>query len=471
MNITQKGIVLVLFPLVLQLVVVCFLLQQLHMFNEARLQEMQAKRAVAMALELGFFSASSGGALYMSLTMPTPNKEFLSLYRDGRKMEEDKNNELRPIVKKRFPHDRLLKVFEKRYAENCQMQDEFIAELSSGSENRIPALLRYGTRFFAQMLRALDDVDRMSTSYSQEADKQSNVVAELWANEKLIIWGGIAASIVLTVIMSQFFSRSVTRRIALVKSNTQLLAAGKPLSPAIKGTDEISRLDFFFHEMADRLAAAAQFKRDFYAMISHDLRNPLASIKMILEMVSMGTFGELEGSGEESIENGLVDLDQVLALINDILDLEKLEAGQMPLVLEQVDLPELLRKAVRTVEVLNPAYSCKASSSEGNMILPADRERLERALVAFLAGACAQAEDGAVSALLEPCDCVMRTRITFKVASMSPASSSSAIGLRLGRMVVELHGGEVVLLESEDGGRCIELRLPERGSANAAAST
>jgi signal transduction histidine kinase len=495
-NITQKGIVLVLVPLTLQLAVVCFLLQQLHVFNQARLRELQAKRAAALALEIGFLGGTMGGAVYMYALMG--HQEFLDTYRAGAQLQATKLRELEPIVAKRFPGDRLLPAFEQRLAEAAGLNEAFISEVAGGPSNRIPAMLRYATRFFAQMLHSMDDVDRMSSTFNEAAARQSALVAPLWEREKMIIWGGIAASVVLTVLMSLFFARGVTGRIELVKANTRLLAEGKPLAASLGGKDEVSQLDFFFHDMADRLGAAAQFKRDFYAMISHDLRNPLASVKMLLEMLGMGAYGQLEDPAQESVETALAGLDELLSLINDILDLEKLDAGQMPLVLDTVEFPEVLTETLELLAAKEPGSSGQIVWSCPALKISADRDRLKRALLAFLASAAALSKKQTVSVTVESDGSLLKININFRpdrknsllsvpaglagaagridlpgrlfasgeatgAASAVSGSASAEIGLRLGKMVVELHGGNLNLQEdAANSASCLTVSLPVR---------
>lgn len=84
------------------------------------------------------------------------------------------------------------------------------------------------------------------------------------------------------------------------------------------------------HDISDR-KAIERLKQDFINMISHDLKTPLTAIRLTLEMVSQGVYGELNEKGEHRIGVAQDSTNRLLDLINQLLQLEKLEAGQMEL--------------------------------------------------------------------------------------------------------------------------------------------
>jgi len=97
-----------------------------------------------------------------------------------------------------------------------------------------------------------------------------------------------------------------------------------------------------------------QMRRDFVAMISHDLRTPLSSIQMILSMTQEEATARqsLSGEGLEGLTIAQNSCSRLLALVNNLLDLEKLESGQFELLARQDTLYRSLREAVGSIEVL-----------------------------------------------------------------------------------------------------------------------
>jgi PAS domain S-box-containing protein len=77
-----------------------------------------------------------------------------------------------------------------------------------------------------------------------------------------------------------------------------------------------------------------RMKRDFVAMISHDLRTPLTSIQMVLSLIAAEAYGQINDNGHEKLEAAEGNVDRLIGLVNGLLDLEKMESGKLELVRE-----------------------------------------------------------------------------------------------------------------------------------------
>ena len=103
-------------------------------------------------------------------------------------------------------------------------------------------------------------------------------------------------------------------------------------------------------EVANReLAAASQHKSEFLANMSHELRTPLNAIIGFSEVLSERMFGELNEKQDEYLKDIHASGQHLLSLINDILDLSKIEAGRMELELTDFDLPQAIDNALTLV--------------------------------------------------------------------------------------------------------------------------
>src|SRR5256714_1218777 len=110
-----------------------------------------------------------------------------------------------------------------------------------------------------------------------------------------------------------------------------------------------------FREIADkseRLALASQHKSQFLANMSHELRTPLNAILGYAELLIDGIYGQLPERPREVLERIQNNGKHLLALINDVLDLAKIEAGQLTLTLEDYNLPEVVHSVVTATEPL-----------------------------------------------------------------------------------------------------------------------
>jgi two-component system NtrC family sensor kinase len=246
-----------------------------------------------------------------------------------------------------------------------------------------------------------------------------------------------------------------------------------------------------FDEIQDKsrqLAEASQHKSQFLANMSHELRTPLNAIIGVSEMLR---------EDAEAAKQDLEPLDRVLgagrhllALINDILDLSKIEAGRMELNLDTFALPPLIDDVVKTIEPLaakngnQVAVHCDAAIG----MMHADQMRLRQALLNLLSNANKFTEKGTITV-----DAWQREEnghdwITLSVADtgigmtpeqmgklfqeFSQASSSTAskyggtgLGLVISKRFCQMMGGDITV-ESEPGkGSVFTVRLPSGPSS------
>jgi signal transduction histidine kinase len=242
-----------------------------------------------------------------------------------------------------------------------------------------------------------------------------------------------------------------------------------------------------FDEIQDKsqqLAEASQHKSQFLANMSHELRTPLNAIIGVSEMLR---------EDAEALNQDLEPLDRVLgaarhllALINDILDLSKIEAGRMELQLETFPLAPLIADVVKTIEPLTAKNGNQvAVQCDGEIgTMHADQMRLRQALLNLMSNANKFTERGAISIDArqgQEAGCVW---ITIAVADtgigmtpeqmgklfqeFSQASSSTAskyggtgLGLAISRRFCQMMGGDITV-ESEPGhGSTFTIRLPK----------
>jgi signal transduction histidine kinase len=237
-------------------------------------------------------------------------------------------------------------------------------------------------------------------------------------------------------------------------------------------------------EKSQQLAEASQHKSQFLANMSHELRTPLNAIIGVTEMLR---------EDAEALNQDLEPLDRVLgagrhllALINDILDLSKIEAGRMELNLETFALPPLIDDVVRTIEPL--------AAKNGNQVvvhcdaeigtMHADQMRLRQALLNLMSNANKFTEKGTVTIATHQGQENGRNWITLSVADtgigmtaeqmgklfqeFSQASSTTAskyggtgLGLVISRRFCQMMGGDITV-ESEPGrGSTFTIRLPK----------
>lgn len=221
-----------------------------------------------------------------------------------------------------------------------------------------------------------------------------------------------------------------------------------------------------------------QLKQEFLAVVSHDLRTPLTSITGIAKLINAGAFGKVEQAPAEVLRAITRNSDKLLELINDILDIEKLEAGHMNLILENVRIKDLLEKSINT--------ACGTSGAErvtlvspANFEIKVDKDRLIQALSNIVNHAvgfsradlpvtidvrnsenCLEikvTDTGRTLMDEERAQLFARFRDTIHTDSIRPGTG---LALPIARKIVESHGGSVSVHPSLAGGNDFLIRLP-----------
>jgi signal transduction histidine kinase len=232
-----------------------------------------------------------------------------------------------------------------------------------------------------------------------------------------------------------------------------------------------------------QLAEASQHKSQFLANMSHELRTPLNAIIGVSEMLREDA--EAANQDTEPLDRVLGAGRHLLALINDILDLSKIEAGRMELNLDTFALPPLIDEVVKTIEPL--------AAKNGNQVarhydaalgmIHADQMRLRQALLNLMSNANKFTEKGTVTIAARQKQENGRDWVTLSVADtgigmtpeqmgklfqeFSQADASTArkyggtgLGLAISKRFCQMMGGDITV-ESEPGhGSTFTIRLP-----------
>lgn len=295
----------------------------------------------------------------------------------------------------------------------------------------------------------------------------------------------------LAVALGLYVYRDIVNRISVMVDNTQRLAKKEKLLPKVQGADEISHLDTVFHDMADQLERAAKHKQELISMVSHDLRSPLMSVQVSLELIASGALGELQQKMTREINAASRNVKRLIELINDLLDIEKMEAGKLEMYVTEQNVLEMIDESFDSV---------RGSADKKNITLQkplidtkvyADKQRLVQVLVNLLSNAIKfSPEEGEINVevidkenetIIKVCDQgpgippeqIDKIFDRFQQVSSSTqaqekdrARKGTGLGLAICKAIVEGHEGRLGV-ESEVGkGSAFWIALPKPISRN-----
>ena len=145
-----------------------------------------------------------------------------------------------------------------------------------------------------------------------------------------------------------------------------------------RGLDQLDEL----RRERDRVQAAYEVKSQFVSVVSHELRTPLTSINGALGLLRTGAYDNDPAKARNILEIAHKNSIRLSALINDLLDLQKLESGQMSYSFDEVDLADIVEECIGAMETFAQTYGISIDFSPGaqRVFVRADRDRLHQVL-------------------------------------------------------------------------------------------
>jgi PAS domain S-box-containing protein len=258
------------------------------------------------------------------------------------------------------------------------------------------------------------------------------------------------------------------------------------LTPLINEANDIVSVIAQCRDITQQIEAE-RVKKEFTSTLSHELRTPLTSIIGSLQLINTGMFGTLDQDAAELALVAERNAQRLLDLINDILDLERIDSGRLSLNAEDVSLDEVLQESV----VLNRAYAerfgvrLKLLAEPPKVTVHADRRRLLQVMTNLISNAAKFSPEGGQVELSASCaDALVhvsvedrgpgipqefRSRIFGRFAQADSAltrkKGGTGLGLAICKRLIEMMGGEIWYSDREGGGTSFHFRLPLHGSA------
>ncbi len=272
----------------------------------------------------------------------------------------------------------------------------------------------------------------------------------------------------------------------LVDSERRLMATIHDLSLARKSEQERSRelveLNRKCMLETERAEFANRAKSEFLANMSHELRTPLNAIIGFSELMQSALFGPL---GSDRYKEYVCDIHSsgayLLGVINDILDMSKIEAGQFAIDREEIDLCPLIREAVRVVSLQAAQKSITVETRIADkMTLFADRRAIKQIALNLLSNAVkftgqggsilvrTRNVSGAMMLTIEDTGCGIPKDALKKLGrpfeqvqnQFSKNHTGSELGLAISRSLAQLHGGALKIRSTAGVGTIVSVRIP-----------
>jgi len=340
---------------------------------------------------------------------------------------------------------------------------------------------------FAEKLAALTAKTRARATALVATDRRS------YSRSRNLLIGAGAGSLLLALALGLLLSDSVLVPLRKTQRRLATISAGDFSGQLqVPNRDEIGALAADVNRMSDELQrlyqeleTASRHKSDFLATMSHELRTPLNAIIGFSEVLHEQMFGELNERQLAYVDDVLAAGKHLLSLINDVLDLAKIEAGKMELELSEVEIPEVLRSAVsmHSERASRGGVELSLTTEPEEITISADGRRVRQVVFNLLSNAVkftpaegrvdvsARLDDGRVEIAVadtgpgiapEELETIFEE---FKQATDGKRAEGTGLGLPLSQKLVELHGGRLWVESEVDRGSTFRFTLPVRQEA------
>jgi signal transduction histidine kinase len=300
----------------------------------------------------------------------------------------------------------------------------------------------------------------------------------------------LVAAALLAVAGAWVFSRALVDDLDAVRDGLEAVGAcERRLRITTSANDELARVAHAANAMIDQLVreegardASESARRHLIAAVSHDLRTPLTTLRLLADAV-----GDDIVSGarrREYLDRMRGQIDTLGALIDDLFELSRLEAGDIGWTLEQVPLAELVDETVAAMRLQAAPKRVTVSASLPERLAPAhaNPEKLQRVLFNLIQNAIRHTPpDGSVVIRAQPADAGVEIEVADTGDGIPPAEREhvftafyrgghdvarsgerSGLGLAVSRAIVEAHGGRIWVADSGPGTRvCFNLPVAE----------
>ena len=224
-----------------------------------------------------------------------------------------------------------------------------------------------------------------------------------------------------------------------------------------------------------------QMKNDFVSLASHELRTPLTSIVGYVDLILNEDVGKISAEQREFLEIISQNTQKLEALINDVLDIEKIESGRIKLKLEKVNLTEIIEACINTFKVMaqDKALKLEKEIKTAQIYVLGDADRLSQVFSNLLSNAIKYTKEGRVKVTLQTKERFASVSVEDSGVGMSQEdqrriftrffraedsyvrkTSGTGLGLSIAKATIERHNGDIKIKSKLGEGSKFEVILP-----------
>ena len=344
--------------------------------------------------------------------------------------------------------------------------------------DRIPQLTTLRARADSLLARVAAEIDTRS-----ESDLQSAQLISTTALTTTLL--ALLACFSIAVLLGTWVTHTLIQPVTRLRRAMAAVSAGEFIVPGglpYDRRDEIGDLSRSFRSMTRQLADLDRMKADFMSVATHELKTPINVVSGYAELIQEGVYGEISEKQQVALTS-IQEQSRILTqLVNQLLDISRLEAGGLTLEIGELSLQELFERIHRTFEVLASKQGIELDvqlSDGAPERIPADGDRLRDQVLGNILGNALKftPEGGRIAVRGWGEDDRFRIEVSDTGAGMpqeqlphvfdkyyqigeQARSKGAGLGLAIAHEVVQAHGGTISVTSQEGAGTTFRIDLP-----------
>ncbi|HSJ23367.1 MAG TPA: ATP-binding protein [Longimicrobiales bacterium] len=354
--------------------------------------------------------------------------------------------------------------------------------LQAGATDEATTALGTVTPLFA---RADSLIQRIGTEIDRRSGVDLTAASRISAAALTMTLLVLVAALFIALLIGAWATQTVIRPIHRLRRATAEVAAGEFVIPAglpYERADEIGDLSRSFRGMTQQLANLDRMKAEFMSVAAHELKTPINVVSGYAELIQDGIYGAVTDDQSTALTAIQEQSRNLAQLVNQLLDISRLEAGGMKLEIGDVSVPDLFERVHRTFDVLAHKQRINFTvtlEETAPRTVPADGARLrDQVLGNLLANALKfTPEGGRIGVRGWGEDGRLCIEVTDTGAGMPASqlphvfdkyyqigetarSKGAGLGLTIAHDIIEEHGGTISVSSQEGAGTTFRIRLP-----------
>ncbi len=302
-------------------------------------------------------------------------------------------------------------------------------------------------------------------------DSTAQDVDDISRNFELLLIGSAIATSLLSAALGLSIARSLTKRTQEIAATAIQFSDHRTLSAPKPGDDELAFVATRLYEAEKKLMELEVYRAEMIGITGHELRTPLTSLMALSELIENGIFGTLNERGEQLISHVRLRISELIVLITNLLDLEKMESGKLLVTKQPIVVDEIFENVKADVIKLAEEKGVTLSISPCTVEVNADGRRVSQSLIAIIQTIIHRAP-----ALSEIQVDAQQSQDTFVISISAPHGvavkgfnknkefAREKMAFSLARLTAQQHGGDFSFTTSSKG-RSMVLSLPFGGGA------